>query len=166
VGISGIDGGLVTARQVSKELQFTGKPVAADGRLLDLLLSAGYLPVIACVAGDPQGTVYNVNADQLAVSCAVGWRAAKLFFLTDVPGVKGEDGAIIPSLTRADVANLVSTGVAHGGMQAKLESCVCALESGVPHVVIASGQTGEICRDLIAGELRGTSITLQEAGVA
>lgn len=162
VGISGVDGGLVTARQFSETLQFTGRPVATQGKLLDLLIAGGYLPVVACIAGDEQGNIYNVNADQLAVSCAAGWCADKLFFLTDVAGVRGSDGETIPHLYPSEVQRLIATGVAHGGMQAKLESSVSALESGLDEVVIASGQAKRICRDLLAGEMRGTSITRQK----
>lgn len=164
VGISGVDGGLITAQQISEEMQFTGKPVASDGTILDVLLRAGYLPVVACIAGDLKGNIYNVNADQLAVSCAVGWQADKLFFLTDVPGVKGSDGETIPRLNPSDVQELISSGVAHGGMQAKLESSVWALESGLDEVVIAPGDGEDICRDLLTGVVRGSSISLQKSG--
>jgi acetylglutamate kinase len=166
VGISGVDGALITARQLSEEMKFTGKPTAADGKLLDTLIGAGYLPVVACIAGDAQGNIYNVNADQLAVSCAVGWGADKLFFLTDVPGVKGGNGETIASLDPSDVRDLISAGIAHGGMQAKLESSVWALEGGLNEVAIAPGQAENICRDLISGQVRGTSISLQKTGVA
>jgi acetylglutamate kinase len=131
VGISGVDGGMISARQLSAEMKFTGKPTATDGKLLHALLGAGYLPVVACIAGDAQGNIYNVNADQLAVSCAAGWGAEKLFFLTDVPGVRGSNGETMRSLQPADVHELIAAGVAQGGMQAKLESSVLALENGL-----------------------------------
>ena len=119
---------------------------------------------MACIAGDSNGHIFNVNADQLAVSCAVGWHADKLFFLTDVPGVKDGDGQTLASLDAQDVKRLVDSGVAHGGMQAKLEASVWALESGLDEVVIASGQAQNICLDLLAGASRGTSISLQATG--
>jgi acetylglutamate kinase len=166
VGISGVDGGMIHARQLSEQLKFTGKPLATDGKLLDLLLSGGYMPVIACLAGDTEGNIFNVNADQLAVSCAVGWHADKLFFLTDVAGVKDGDGTTLAHLDPAGVRELVATGVAHGGMQAKLESSVWALESGLREVIIASGQAKNICHDLLSGARHGTTISLQTSGVA
>jgi acetylglutamate kinase len=165
VGISGVDGGMIRARQLSEELKFTGRPESADGKLLDLLLGGGFLPVIACIAGDQDGNIFNVNADQLAVSCAVGWHADKLFFLTDVPGVKDGDGKTITELDPQGVDQLVATGVAHGGMQAKLESSVWALQSGLKEVVIAYGQAPHICRDLLTGAPCGTRIALQHSGV-
>jgi acetylglutamate kinase len=164
VGISGVDGALVNAQQLSEELKFTGKPLKTDGKLLDLLISGGFLPVVACIAGDAAGQIYNVNADQLAVSCAVGWRADKLFFLTDVPGVKDGSGQTLASLDAEKVRQLIDTGVAHGGMQAKLEASVWALESGLEEVVIAPGQADNICLDLLAGSRCGTSISLQMTG--
>jgi acetylglutamate kinase len=166
VGISGIDGGMIQARQLSQQLKFTGKPIAADGKLLDLLIGGGYLPVVACIAGDSEGNIFNVNADQLAVSCAAGWHADKLFFLTDVSGVKDGAGNTLAHLDPAGVETLVASGVAHGGMQAKLESSVWALESGLQEVVIASGQAGNVCYDLLSGTKCGTVISFQESGVA
>ena len=88
IGISGIDGSLTRVVQLDPKLGWVGKPVTSDGRLFDVLLAAGYTPVVACVAGDQDGNIYNVNADQMAASCASGWSANKLIFLTDVDGVK------------------------------------------------------------------------------
>jgi acetylglutamate kinase len=159
VGLSGVDGLLTSAQAVSAELQFVGKPQRSDGKLLHLLVGAGYLPVVACIAADAQGHIYNVNADQMAVSCAAGWGADKLFFLTDVPGVKNSSGAVVPELAPDDVADLIQSGVAHGGMQAKLESAVWALEAGISEVLIAPGQEADICGQLLAGRAMGTRLT-------
>lgn len=163
VGLSGVDGSLTTAVPVSRELQFVGKPQATDGKLLELLASAGYLPVVACIAGDLKGNIYNVNADQMAVSCALGWHADELLFLTDVPGVRDGQGKFLSHLSSDGVKELVSSGVAHGGMQAKLESALWSLEGGVPEVVIASGQEPNVCERLLAGEGLGTRVTLKES---
>ena len=146
VGLSGVDGPLTLAEQLNPDLGLVGKPTKTDGRLLDLLISGGFLPVVACIAGDRLGHIFNVNADQMAVSCASGWHAARLIFLTDVPGVKDGHGNIISSLTPETVADLIRSGVAHGGMQAKLEAALAGLEAGISRVTIASGQEPEVCR--------------------
>ena len=158
VGISGIDGLVTTAVALSPEMQFVGKPVKSDGRLLSLLVNAGYLPVIACLAGDAQGLIYNVNADQMAVSCAVGWRADKLIFLTDVLGVKDANGEIARQLDTAQMRSLIDSGVAHGGMQAKLEAAALALSAGVEEVNVASGHERCACQKVLAGEPIGTRL--------
>ncbi len=159
VGLSGVDGSLTTALPVSPELQFVGKPQRTDGKLLEVLLSAGYVPAVACIAADAAGHIYNVNADQMAVSCAVGWRADKLLFLTDVPGVKNAAGTVAAHLTPPEIHELIQSGAAHGGMQAKLESAVWALEGGLSEVVIAPGQEADICGQLLAGKAIGTRIS-------
>ena len=57
------------------------------------------------------GEYYNVNADQMASACAVACRADTLIFLTDVPGVKDADGAVIPWLTTKQVPMLIADSV-------------------------------------------------------
>ncbi len=163
VGLSGLDGMLTVAKPFDPELGFVGRPQNTDGRLLDLLVEAGYLPVIACVAGDGAGAVYNVNADQMAVSCAIGFQADLLVFLTDVAGVKGNDGSVFSSLTPSGCRALMLEGVAVGGMHAKLESALDALEARIPEVVIAHGREPDICRRLLSGETVGTRMACERA---
>ena len=163
VGLSGIDGPLTTAVQLHPDLGFVGKPTQTHRPLLDLLVHAGYLPVVACVAGDTHGNIFNVNADQMAVSCAIGWQADKLLFLTDVPGVKNQKGEILQHLTPADISALIHSGVAHGGMQAKLEAALTALEAGLGEVSIALGREADVCRRLLSGENIGSRVSLGAA---
>ncbi|HSP69538.1 MAG TPA: acetylglutamate kinase, partial [Bryobacteraceae bacterium] len=139
VGLSGLDAGLVDAELLNPELGQVGKPVRSDARLLDLLTDAAYLPVVACVAGDARGNVYNVNADQMAVACAASFAAESLLFLTDVEGVRDANGLICPTLTCEQSRSLIREGVATGGMQAKLEAAMDALRQGVSEVLIAPG---------------------------
>ena len=160
VGLSGIDGPLTIARQLNPELGYVGQPVATDARLLDLLSGAGYVPAIACVAADQDGNIYNVNADQMAVSCAADWKADKLIFLTDVPGVKDASGAILHELSALESRRLIAEGVATGGMQAKLEAAGSALERGVREVDIASGREPGVCERLLSHESVGTRLHL------
>lgn len=158
VGLSGVDGTLTRATQLNPELGFVGKPERTEQRLLDILGDASYVPVIACVAGDDRGNIYNVNADQMAVSCATGWRAQRLLFLTDVPGVKGADGGVLNELGADEIQGLIMSKVAHGGMQAKLEAAAGALASGIEEVVIAPGHETNVCLRLLAGEQIGTRL--------
>jgi acetylglutamate kinase len=158
VGLSGLSAGLVDAVQLRPELGQVGKPVACNGRLLDVLVAANYLPVVACVAGDAKGAIYNVNGDQMAVACAAGFHAEKLMFLTDVEGVLDQAGATRPRLTTAEAAGLIQAGIATGGMQAKLESAINALSQGVTQVLIAPGARPGIVAALRAGEPIGTTI--------
>ena len=156
VGLSGLSGGLVDAVQLDPALGHVGKPAASDGRLLELLVKEGYLPVVACVAGDENGDIFNVNGDQMAVACAQGYHANRLIFLTDVEGVRDADGKTCTQLTVAEALQLVSSGVATGGMQAKIEAAVSALQHGVAEVLIAPGSHADIVTALLSGSHIGT----------
>lgn len=156
VGLSGIDAGLTEAEQLNPELGAVGKLVRADAALLHLLCGHGYLPVVACVGGNRRGEIFNVNADQMAVTCAAAFGAAQLIFLTDVPGVKGSEGHVLPVLTAAGARELITTGVATGGMEAKLNSACQALTEGVGEVRIAAGQEPNALARVLAGEGLGT----------
>jgi len=158
VGLSGIDACLVEAQPLREELGAVGRPTAVRSELLTLLTEHGYLPVVACVAGDRAGRIYNVNADQMAAACAAGFGAEQLLFLTDVDGVLGPDNRVVPLLTAKDCEDLIARGVATGGMQAKLNSAIEALRGGVSQVVIAAGSGERPIGRLIDGESLGTRL--------
>lgn len=161
VGLSGLSAGLVDAVQLDPALGQVGKPVASDGRLLDLLVRASYLPVVACVAGDRNGAIFNVNGDQMAVACAQGFAADQLIFLTDVDGVRDAQGRTCRQLTAEQGRELIWSKVATGGMQAKIEAALTALENGVGQVRIAPGSHPQILDQLLDGSRIGTKFILQ-----
>jgi acetylglutamate kinase len=158
VGLSGVDACLTEAETMSPELGAVGRLVRVNPELLELLTSRGYVPVVACVAGDRQGRIYNVNADQMASACAAAYGADRLVFLTDVPGVLGPDKQLLPVLSAADGERLIRLGVATGGMQAKLNAAMEALRKGVREIVIASGGEPEIIQRVLAGEAVGSRL--------
>ena len=158
VGLTGLDAGLVDAELLNPELGQVGKPVHSDARLLDLLTGNSYLPVVACVAGDARGAVYNVNADQMAVACALSFSAESLVFLTDVEGVRNQGGAVCPTLTCEQARMLICEGVATGGMQAKLEAAMDAINKGVREVLIAPGALPGALGQLLTGQAVGTRL--------
>ncbi|MEO8129035.1 MAG: acetylglutamate kinase [Bryobacteraceae bacterium] len=158
VGLSGIDACLTEAVQMDPDLGAVGRPVRTNPELLRLLCANGYLPVVACVAGDRDGHIFNVNADQMAVACAIGFQADQLHFLTDVDGVRGVDSQVIPTLTAGDCEELIRIGVATGGMQAKLNAASEALRGGIGRVIIAPGALAGACRMLLDGDLIGTQL--------
>ncbi len=162
VGLTGIDAGLTEAEPLDPKLGAVGRPVRSNADLLVLLASAGYLPVVACVAGDRQGRIYNVNADQMAVACAAAFGARKLFFLTDVEGVRGEDGRTLERLTAGQAARLIQGGVATGGMMAKLKAAMEALRGGVGEVIIAPGAAQDVVARLLAGQPLGTRVLAED----
>ena len=158
VGLTGIDAALVECEALGGEYGFVGRPLRCNPGVLETLTSAGFTPVVACIGGDRQGNIYNVNADQMAVACASGFRAAKLLFLTDVDGVRDASGQNAAHLSVSQMRNLIAEGVAHGGMQAKLEAAIRALEGGVDEVIVAPGSRPDVIAELLSGAAIGTRL--------
>lgn len=158
VGLTGLDSGLAVAEQLDPELGMVGRVISSDPGLLNLLTANQYVPVVACVAGGSAGEVYNVNGDSMAVAVAAGWAADCLIFLTDVPGVLDAAQDLIPRLTVAECQALITSGVATGGMQAKLNAACDGVSSGVGEVRIVRGSDPEIIARVLAGESIGTAI--------
>jgi acetylglutamate kinase len=166
VGLTGMDALITEARQMSAELGLVGKPVRSDPRLLSLLMDNGYLPVLACVAGDTAGAFYNVNADQMAVSVASAIQADKLLFLTDVDGVRGQDNVVYPTMSAGKCRELIDMEIATGGMRAKLEAAIDGIAAGIGEVVIAPGAANDVISLLVSGAPIGTRLIGAEVGVA
>lgn len=162
VGLSGIDALLVEAEQMDPALGAVGRVTRSNPALLHLLVAHGYLPVVACVAGDRRGDIYNVNADLMASACAAAFGAHQLIFLTDVEGVLDGARQVRPVLTAAESQQLIAAGVATGGMQAKLNAALAALEGGVEQVRIAPGAAADVLARLLNGEEIGTRMVLAE----
>jgi acetylglutamate kinase len=165
VGLSGIDGLLAEAELMDPALGAVGRVTKSNAALLNLLTENGYLPVVACVAGDRAGRIFNVNADQMAVACGAAYRAEQLVFLTDVEGVMDGSKRVQPCLTAAESQALIEEGVATGGMQAKLNAAIAALESGVDQVRIAPGAAPGVLNRILAGEPIGTRMVLKQVAV-
>jgi len=158
VGLTGIDAALLEAEPLDPALGAVGRPARCNPEVLSVLASNGFLPVVACVGGDRQGNIYNVNADQMATALAAGFGCRHVLFLTDVQGVLDANKQILPSLTQAESEQLIAKGVATGGMQAKLEAAHQALRNGVGEVSIAPGLEPGILGRLLAGEAIGTRL--------
>ena len=162
VGLTGIDALLAEAEQLDPALGAVGRVTRSNAGLLELLAANRYLPVVACVAGDRAGNIYNVNADQMAVACAAAFRAHQLIFLTDVAGVMDGSHQVRPLLTASEARGLVASGVATGGMQAKLNAALAALEAGIAEVRIAPGAAEGILMRILQGEALGTRLAPSE----
>jgi len=155
-GLTGIDAHLAEAEPMSEALGAVGRIVRSDARILTTLTGAGYVPVVACVAGDAQGRVYNVNADQMASAIAASFHADRLLFLTDVEGVEDGSGKPVQHLTTAQAQALIDAKVATGGMQAKLTYATEALRGGAGEVRISPGAAPNAITRLLSGENLGT----------
>lgn len=137
LGLCGGDLDIVRAsKRRDLELGYVGEVCSVDRRWMERLWEAGVVPVIASIAAGLDGEYYNVNADHMAAACAIACAAEALVFLTDVPGVKGGDGAVIRWLEVGQIPLLIRQDVISGGMLPKLEACTQAKRRGVGRVRI------------------------------
>jgi acetylglutamate kinase len=153
VGLCGKDGNMVRARKVTRtvmdpdsniekivDLGFVGEPEQVDRSVLDQVLKAELIPVLAPVAVGADGQTYNVNADTFAGAIAGAMGAKRLLLLTDVAGVLDKNKKLIPEMTIDDCRRLIADGTITDGMIPKIETCIYALERGVEAVVILDGK--------------------------
>ena len=153
IGISGKDGGFVKATKLRRtnrdpdsnieriiDLGYVGEPKRVDRSVVDRISAAGMIPVIAPIGVGDDGATYNINADTMAGAVASALRAARLFLLTDVPGVLDKQGELLTDLDPAKIQALVDEGTISGGMIPKLETCVKAVQEGVDAAVVLDGR--------------------------
>ncbi len=169
VGLSGKDGDLVRARRLGHRLPsgetvdigLVGEVEAINPAPIRLLEQNGFIPVIAPVGVGAAGETYNINADLVAGHIAAALQAEKLVHLTDVGGIRDQDGTRLSTLTKKDAARLMEAGVIEGGMLPKVESSLRALEGGTAKAHIIDGRIPHaILLELFTREGIGTEITL------
>ncbi|MGI6755702.1 MAG: acetylglutamate kinase [Atopobiaceae bacterium] len=141
VGISGADGKTFKCDQLSRELGRVGKIRFVNTQLIDSVLDAGYIPVIASVGCGRDG-FYNINADVAAAKTAIALKADKLIYLTDVDGLMRDihdEESLIAQLTRDEVHELLAAQTLTAGMIPKISAIADALDAGVEQVHILNG---------------------------
>ncbi|MBP1619888.1 MAG: argB1 [Acidobacteria bacterium] len=175
VGLSGIDAGLVTATRrppvevkdddgATRTVDYgeVGDIESVDAAVLDQLLPAGVVPVIASLAADAQGHPLNVNADSLAEALARSLKAKKLVFMTGAPGLlrdPADPSSLVAFATPDDLVGLLEGGAVRGGMRPKVEACLRAVAGGVRRTHIIDGRTPDaLLVELFTGHGCGTMI--------
>ena len=177
VGLSGVDADLITAKRRppvsvvddagktrTVDYGHVGDIERVDPRVLQTLVEARFIPVVASLAGDDEGNIYNVNADTVAESIAVATQAMKLIFMTGAPGVlrdRNDPSSLVTFADPDDLTSLMASGALVGGMRPKVEACIRAATSGVERTHIIDGRapdalllevfTGAGCGTMIVG---------------
>lgn len=177
IGLCGKDGNMVQAEKARRtkvdpnsnieriiDLGFVGEPKEVDSTVLDLVMEAGLIPVVAPVCFGKDGKTYNVNADTFAGALASALDAKRLLFLTDVEGVLDKELQLIKQLSVSEARALIKDGTIDGGMIPKVETCIGALgedaDEGVEGVVILNGkQAHAVLLEVFTEHGAGTLIT-------
>ena len=148
VGLTGKDGGLITARKMKlgdgdselNDLGQVGEVESIDPRVVAMLDSDDFIPVIAPIGVGADGASYNINADLVAGELARVLGAEKLLLLTNTPGVLDPDGKLLTGLSAARTEELITSGVIHGGMLPKVRCALDAVRGGVATSQIIDGR--------------------------
>ena len=162
IGISGMDGSLITAEAKDPRLGYVGRVTDVNIKPVFDLLEKGYIPVISTVGSDHGGNVYNINGDTAAAFIAGALGAERLIMMTDIDSIlldKTDPSSLIPELNVSEIEALTKSGVISGGMIPKVECCLEALSGGVKNVVILDGRVPHsILMELLTNEGAGTWI--------
>lgn len=162
MGISGMDGRLIEAKQKDEKLGYVGKVTNVNiAPVLDLL-EKGYIPVISTLGCDKDGNTYNINGDTAAAYIAGALGAERLVMMTDVAGIlrdKEDVSTLISSITIAQAKRLYEEGVITGGMIPKVDCCIEAINRGVRKVIIMDGRVEHaILMEMFTNEGAGTMV--------
>lgn len=175
VGLTGVDGDLLQARRrppvevrtdegTTETVDFghVGDIEKVDPRILTTLLDGRFVPVVASLAGDGEGNIYNVNADTVAEAIAIALQAQKLVFMTGAPGVlrdRNDPSSLVTFADPDDLQGLMDSGALAGGMRPKVEACIRAATSGVERTHIIDGRAPDsLLLEVFTGSGTGTMI--------
>jgi acetylglutamate kinase len=180
VGLSGKDGDCILAKRMTMttvesgkvgkvDIGLVGEVRAINPAIIETLDTSGFIPVIAPIGVGENGESYNINADLVAGEVAKALRAEKLMLLTDVEGIRGPDGQLIPTLDMGRASELIRDGVIGEGMIPKVECCIEALRGGTQKTHIIDGRVRHaVLLEIFTREGVGTEVvrTAGRGGVA
>ena len=144
------------------DLGFVGEADLANPDPVLTALATGAIPVISPLGALPTGEAMNINADVSAAALAAALPAAKLIFLSDVPGLMHDPkdpSSLIHSLTASQTEELIDRGVIAGGMIPKVRSATKALANGLSKVhFLGAGTPHAVLLEAFSEEGVGTEI--------
>ena len=166
LGLSGEDGRLVTAAPRDPALGFVGDVAAVNPSVIERLLAEEIVPVVSSIGADTGGQAYNINADTMAAALAGALGAAKVVYLTDVPGLLADPSKVSSLVSRATVGEveaMIASGAVSGGMIPKARACVDAVLQGAGSAHMLDGRIPHaVLLELFTDAGIGTMITREE----
>ncbi len=169
VGISGVDGSLIEGKIRNKEMGYVGNPVKVNHEILIAILEAGFIPVVSPISlnsidkqpNDP--LLLNINGDTIAGEIAASIQAEKLIFMTDVHGIRDENGNYMQKLITEEAKGLLNSGIASGGMIPKINACLrAALNPSTKCVIIDGNRKNALVKEIEEGNTGTMIYTPQE----
>lgn len=172
VGLTGKDGELIRAKKLNIsrnspelnapeiiDLGHVGEVEHIDTAVVDMLVNDNFIPVIAPIGVDKNGTSYNINADLVAGQLAATLNAEKLILLTNIQGLLDKEDKLLTGLTADMVDGLIEEGIIYGGMLPKIDSALTAVQGGVKSSHIIDGRIEHaVLLEILTDEGIGTLI--------
>lgn len=145
VGLCGMDGHTLMCHKMEgqTDLGYVGEVDSVNTGLINSLLDDGYIPVIATVGMDKNGTGYNINADTAAAEIAIALNATKLVSMTDIASLlmdKDDESTLISTVEVSEIQDYKDKGIISGGMVPKIEGMADAINRGVKEASIIDGR--------------------------
>ncbi|MYB03742.1 MAG: acetylglutamate kinase [Acidimicrobiaceae bacterium] len=166
LGLSGEDGRLVIAVPRDPELGYVGDIASVDPRIIERLVTREIIPVVSSIGADTGGQAYNINADTMAAALAGALGAAKVVYLTDVPGLLADPSdasSLVSRATVTDVEAMITSGAINGGMIPKAQACVDSVRAGAGSAHMLDGRIPHaVLLELFTDAGIGTMITTSE----
>jgi acetylglutamate kinase len=166
MGISGMDGGLISAKMRDERLGYVGTVTGINAEPIFDLLEKGYIPVVSTLGCDKEGNTYNINGDTAAACIAGALGAERLIMMTDIAGIlrdKDDASTLIPSVSVEQACQLYKDGIISGGMIPKVDCCIDAITRGVKKVIIMDGRVPHaILMETLTDEGAGTMVYADE----
>ena len=172
IGLTGKDASLIEAKKMVVEkmtealstpeiidIGHVGEVTKINREVLDIATNSNLIPVIAPIGTGPEGESFNINADLVAGAIAPALGAEKLILLTNIEGIQDASGALLSTLTAADVTNLIDEGTISGGMLPKIQCALEAVANGVTSAHIIDGRVAHaVLLEVLTNEGVGTKI--------
>lgn len=173
IGVTGKDGKLINARKMTvthqtPEMQapeiidigHVGEVSSINTDVINMITGSNFIPVIAPIGVDAEGTSYNINADLVAGKIAEVLQAEKLMLLTNVAGLQDKSGEVLTGLSTKQVDELIADGTIYGGMLPKIGCALDAVKNGVNSAHIVDGRVNHaVLLEIFTDQGVGTLIT-------
>jgi len=174
VGLSGKDGGLISAKKLHIKYQedadkppeiidpgLVGQITHVNPDIINTLTKQDFIPIVAPVGVGDSGETFNINADHVASRIAIALKAGRLIYLTDVDGVLDASGLAMPSINAEKINNMIQDKTVSKGMIPKLECALDALKKGAEKVHIINGcKRHSVLLELFTHKGIGTEVTI------
>ncbi|MCF6234793.1 MAG: acetylglutamate kinase [Gammaproteobacteria bacterium] len=176
IGLTGKDGSMIKARKLIFkkdaaemsaseiiDIGHVGEVVSIDASVVNMIARGGFIPVIAPIGVDDNGTSYNINADLVAGKLAEVLNAEKLILLTNTPGLLDKNDKTLSGLNAKQVNGYIADGTVFGGMLPKTRCALEAVENGVKTAHIIDGRVQHaVLLEIFTDEGVGTLIRAEK----